>query len=765
MVSWQNIIRAIREQKGDFSSSVVFKALMRCLAALIILSAAGYSFGATTYTCGYTWTEQTNSGQRYWWKVASSDDGVHLAAIEYNGYIYTSSDNGTTWTQTNSGQRPWYAIASSSSGQRLAAVENSPNGYVYISWNYGDNWTRTSAMSTNWMTIASSTSGNILYAGDYTGHTYIYKSMDGGLTWQARSTIQDSSTPTYNNPGIGYFYTIATSDDGQAVALGPSNGDIYTSSDNATSWKDQVNSGQKFWWSIASSWDGKRLSAVEGYGGYIYTSADSGSSWTTRTGAGSQNWTSISSGPLGVVLAASSFGNDGYIYTSQNSGDNWTQETSAGSRLWTSVSVSYGGDKIAATTFGGYIYTAARPQYNVLIQLQGTGTGTVLSTSGPILWDNTGTNGMAIYTCPQYVTLIAEPTIGDSFSGWTGCDSTSGAQCTVVMTSLKNITAVFGVPQTDRTLTVINSGNGGTVTSSPSGITCGTGGSSCKTTFADNLTVTLTATANASYAFKSWSGCDSTNGTQCTVIMSANKTVSVSFDSIPTSLVINKIGNGTVVSSPSGIYCGSLCSAQYADNTTVILTATGDPGYGFLSWTGCTSSIDEQCTMLMSSDNKTATAQFATSDTIITTNASNAINGIYNKMSSFFGTPLGTMQSGTNSSGTIYVQWYTSGTAILAWSDGTMWYYYNQAWHDTGLTWKQDITTNLQKATAAIDKLYDQYPLRYGTKTTEITAYRDSLGNAYYVQWYANSGLLAWSDGIMYYYTNGRWDYTGISWK
>ena len=55
--------------------------------------------------------------------IASSSDGTKLAAVVYNGYIYTSSDSGVSWTQaTTAGTRTWKSIASSYDGTKLAAV-------------------------------------------------------------------------------------------------------------------------------------------------------------------------------------------------------------------------------------------------------------------------------------------------------------------------------------------------------------------------------------------------------------------------------------------------------------------------------------------------------------------------------------------------------------------------------------------------------------------------------------------------------------------
>ena len=77
------------------------------------------------------------------------------------------------------------------------------------------------------------------------------------------------------------------------------------------------------------------------------------------------------------------------------------------------------------------------------------------------------------------------------------------------------------------TLTVQKSGNGsGTVKSSPIGINCG---STCSETCSAWTMVTLTATVGRGSTFSGWSGCDSTSGKKCTVIMNQNKTVTANF--------------------------------------------------------------------------------------------------------------------------------------------------------------------------------------------------------------------------------------------
>ncbi|GBC85735.1 hypothetical protein HRbin11_02185 [bacterium HR11] len=88
-------------------------------------------------------------------------------------------------------------------------------------------------------------------------------------------------------------------------------------------------------------------------------------------------------------------------------------------------------------------------------------------------------------------------------------------------------------PPPSHTLTVIkNEAIGGTVTSSPAGIDCGT---TCSASFVDGTTVTLTATPAGGWQFGSWTGCDTTNGNQCAVTMtsSGDRTITANFTTCP----------------------------------------------------------------------------------------------------------------------------------------------------------------------------------------------------------------------------------------
>ena len=70
--------------------------------------------------------------------------------------------------------------------------------------------------------------------------------------------------------------------------------------------------------------------------------------------------------------------------------------------------------------------------------------------------------------------------------------------------------------------------------------------------------------------------------------------------------------NGTVTSNPSGINCGSTCSADYDPETSVTLTAVANSGYTFTGWSGGGCSGTGACTVTMNAATS-VTATFATS--------------------------------------------------------------------------------------------------------------------------------------------------------
>jgi hypothetical protein len=140
-------------------------------------------------------------------------------------------------------------------------------------------------------------------------------------------------------------------------------------------------------------------------------------------------------------------------------------------------------------------------------------------------------------------------------------------------------------PPSTYSLGVLRAGSGaGTVTSAPSGISCG---ATCSATFTSGTAVVLTATPDSSSTLASWSGCGSVLGAQCSVTLTSAKTVTATFQPLSARLTISKTGTGTgTVTSPTGISCGTVCSQDLTRGTTVTLTATAATGSTYTGWSG-----------------------------------------------------------------------------------------------------------------------------------------------------------------------------------
>jgi alpha-tubulin suppressor-like RCC1 family protein len=175
----------------------------------------------------------------------------------------------------------------------------------------------------------------------------------------------------------------------------------------------------------------------------------------------------------------------------------------------------------------GSATVTVRDMLSLGVIAQGDGGGTVTSAPAGIACP---ANCSGSFLSDSQVVLTASPRAADSdFAGWTGCDAIQGATCTVTMSNARSVTATFTLRRF--AVTVTESGLGkGTVTSSPAGIDCGT---HCTGDFVINTTVTLTAAPALLSIFTGWTGCDSVNGSTCTVLVTKNTTVTAAFLGIP----------------------------------------------------------------------------------------------------------------------------------------------------------------------------------------------------------------------------------------
>ncbi len=160
------------------------------------------------------------------------------------------------------------------------------------------------------------------------------------------------------------------------------------------------------------------------------------------------------------------------------------------------------------------------------VTLAGTGSGTVTSNPTGI----SCTNGTCSGTFPQgtSVTLTATPNTGNTFSGWSGACSGTSSCGVALSTTSASVSAAFATSQTvSHSLSLSLTGDGkGSVTSSPSGLTCS--GGTCTASFPQGTTVTLTPVLQAGNVFQGWNGaCGGTSS--CVVTLNSTQAVGAVF--------------------------------------------------------------------------------------------------------------------------------------------------------------------------------------------------------------------------------------------
>ena len=157
-------------------------------------------------------------------------------------------------------------------------------------------------------------------------------------------------------------------------------------------------------------------------------------------------------------------------------------------------------------------------------------------------------------------------------------------------------------------LTVNKIGTGdGLVSSSPAGIDCG---QDCSAALPQDSLFTLRAAPDAGSTFSGWSGDCSGTG-DCEITMDAQKTITATFETqLDLQLTVTKAGtgDGRVSSSPAGNDCGQNCSASFAPDSLVTLTADPDESSTFNGWSGACSGTGD-CEVTMDTA-KTVTATF-----------------------------------------------------------------------------------------------------------------------------------------------------------
>ena len=245
-------------------------------------------------------------------------------------------------------------------------------------------------------------------------------------------------------------------------------------------------------------------------------------------------------------------------------------------------------------------------QYELIVSLEGTGSGSVTSTPSGI---DCQSDCSKIFDYGTVVTLTAVADMGTTFSGWSGSCTNNTGDCVVTIDEAENVSATFTLDQYELDVSLDGTGIG-SVASIPSGINCE---GDCSEIFDYGTVVTLTAVAETGSTFTGWSGV-CTGSDDCVVTMDSAQNVTATFalDQYELNVSLEGTGSGLVTSIPSGIDCGVDCTELFDYGTVVTLTAVAEPGSTFIGWSGICSGTGD-C-MVMMTQARSATASFTLED-------------------------------------------------------------------------------------------------------------------------------------------------------
>ncbi len=262
----------------------------------------------------------------------------------------------------------------------------------------------------------------------------------------------------------------------------------------------------------------------------------------------------------------------------------------------------------AAVLVPGSAATTARALHGTLhITKSGTGTGVVIGRPPVDKVESQINCGVACVasvtdvTDPPYKPMVirAVPDPGSVFKGWTGACQGTDPTCTI--TDIGRLLNYYAdarfdlAPAPDYPVTV-GLGGSGSVTSEPAGISCG---AVCAARFKTDSTVTLKATPRAGWGFAGWQGACSGTGT-CALTIDGPKAATAVFTPPSYRVNVAAAGEGSVVSAPAGLDCGTSCGASFPSGSVLALTAQPVQGATFVRWSGGCTGTDPVCRLTVS---------------------------------------------------------------------------------------------------------------------------------------------------------------------
>ncbi len=179
--------------------------------------------------------------------------------------------------------------------------------------------------------------------------------------------------------------------------------------------------------------------------------------------------------------------------------------------------------------------------------------------------------------------------------------SPAWSTATTLTLTIGGVAGTFNVTtQVSATLTAAIAGSGaGSLSSTPAGIDCG---SDCTEVYAAGTSVTLKAAAAPGSSLTDWSGCDAYVGSQCTVAVSGDKSVTATFEVSTYAIHASVIGGNGSIS----------CATPVLHGSDAVCTVTPDPNYRLSALT------DNGADVLASVSGNTYTVEGVTAEHAVT---------------------------------------------------------------------------------------------------------------------------------------------------
>ena len=176
---------------------------------------------------GVTWNMAGASGSSFWQSICCSADGTKVLASGYVNNPVVSTNSGNSWVHKTPAATGSFYCAMSADGSKMYVCDDDYNGYIWTSTDFGNTWT-SRINHANFQGIACSADGSKVFA-IASGSYKIWVSGDYGVTWSQQGIAKN-------------WKAVTCSADGMTVIAVVQNGLIYISNDAGVTWRSIIQS-------------------------------------------------------------------------------------------------------------------------------------------------------------------------------------------------------------------------------------------------------------------------------------------------------------------------------------------------------------------------------------------------------------------------------------------------------------------------------------------------------------------------------------------